>query len=186
MAGVDVDLGYRWKIQDAGNFKADLHWTRLTKFEDITVDGSQRDFVGTHGNCDVSNCIGTPRNKVNVSGTWETATFGVTATVNWRSSLENVGDNSDPTCLSLARLDGSTDCAKLPSFYTMDLTGRLNINKNLQIYGSINNLFDRHNIVGVSPATKVANPPAAPGDFLTLMAGRSVSLSATFGYAPKK
>ena len=143
VAGVDVDVGYRWKIQDAGNFRADLHWTRLTTWEDITVDGTKRDFVGTHGNCDVSNCIGTPKNKVNVSGTWETATFGVTATVNWRSSIEHVGDNSDPTCLTLGRLDGSTDCAKLPSFYTMDLTGRWNINKSLQLYGSINNLFDR-------------------------------------------
>ena len=126
-----------------GNLRTYLHWTRLTTFEDITVGGSTRDFVGTHGNCDVSNCIGTPQNKVNLSGTWETATFGVTATVNLRSSMNNVGDNSDPTCLSLARLDGSTDCAKLPSFYTMDLTGRLNIDKNLQIYGSISNLFDR-------------------------------------------
>jgi iron complex outermembrane receptor protein len=91
----------------------------------------------------VSNCAGTPRNKVNLSGTFETATFGVTATVNWRSSLKNVGDNTDPTCLSLPRLDGSDECAKLPSFYTVDLTGRWNVTKNLQVYGSINNLFDR-------------------------------------------
>jgi iron complex outermembrane receptor protein len=67
----------------------------------------------------------------------------MTATVNWRSSMKNVGDNSDPTCLSLERLDGNTDCAKLPSFYTVDLSGRWNVNKNLQIYGSINNLFNR-------------------------------------------
>ena len=49
-----------------------------------------------------------------------------------------------------------------------------------------NNLFDRHNIVGVSSATAGAHPLPAPGDFLTLMAGRSISLSATFGYAPKR
>ena len=143
VAGVDVDLGYRWRMQEAGNFRTDLHWTRLTTWEDITVDGVKRDFVGTHGNCDVSNCAGTPRDKVNVSGTWETATFGVTATVNWRSSIENVASNSEPDCLSLARLDGSTDCAKLPSFYTFDLTGRWNVNKSLQLYASITNLFDR-------------------------------------------
>jgi iron complex outermembrane receptor protein len=143
VAGVDVDVGYRWKIQDIGNFRTDLHWTRLTTWEDITVDGTKRDFVGTHGNCDVSNCAGTPRDKVNLSTTWETATVGMTATVNWRSSMKNVGDNSDPTCLSLERLDGNTDCAKLPSFYTVDLSGRWNVNKNLQIYGSINNLFNR-------------------------------------------
>lgn len=143
VAGVDVDVGYRWKIQNVGNFKTDLHWTRLTTWEDVTVDGAKRDFVGTHGNCDVSNCAGTPRDKINLSTTWETATVGMTATVNWRSSMKNVGDNSDPTCLTLARLDGSEDCARLPSFYTVDLSGRWNVNKNLQIYGSINNLLNR-------------------------------------------
>jgi len=49
----------------------------------------------------------------------------------------------------------------------------------------INNLFDRHNIVGVSPASTTTNV-AAPGDFLTLMAGRSVSVAMTLGYAPKR
>jgi len=49
----------------------------------------------------------------------------------------------------------------------------------------INNLFDRHNIVGVSPASASSNLPA-PGDFLTLMAGRSISVAMTFGYAPKR
>jgi iron complex outermembrane receptor protein len=49
----------------------------------------------------------------------------------------------------------------------------------------INNLFDRHNIVGVAAASPNSNLPA-PGDFLTLMAGRSVSLAVTFGYAPRR
>ena len=49
----------------------------------------------------------------------------------------------------------------------------------------INNLFDQHNIVGLTPASTASNAPAA-GDFLTLMAGRSVSVSMTFGYAPKR
>ena len=49
----------------------------------------------------------------------------------------------------------------------------------------INNLFDQHNIVGVTPASTASNVPA-PGDFLSLMAGRSASVSMTFGYAPKR
>jgi hypothetical protein len=39
--------------------------------------------------------------------------------------------------------------------------------------------------VGVSPASPNSNLPA-PGDFLTLMAGRSISLAVTFGYAPRR
>lgn len=49
---------------------------------------------------------------------------------------------------------------------------------------AVNNLFDQHNIVGVVPYSTKSNV-AAPGDVLTLVPGRSVSLTMTFGYAPK-
>ena len=49
----------------------------------------------------------------------------------------------------------------------------------------INNLFDKHNLAGIAPASTAGNLPA-PGDFLTLMAGRSVSVAMTFAYAPKR
>ena len=49
----------------------------------------------------------------------------------------------------------------------------------------INNLFDQHNIVGVTPASTKSNAPA-PGDFLSIMAGRSISVAVTFGFAPKR
>lgn len=48
----------------------------------------------------------------------------------------------------------------------------------------INNLFDQRNIVGVVPASTKTSV-AAPGDFLTLLAGRSIAGSVTFGYAPR-
>ena len=49
----------------------------------------------------------------------------------------------------------------------------------------VNNLFDQHNIIGVTPASSKSNLPA-PGDQLSLMAARSLSLAVTFGYAPKR
>ena len=49
----------------------------------------------------------------------------------------------------------------------------------------INNLFDRHNIVGVTAASTATNLPQ-PGDFLSIMAGRSVSVAMTFGFAPHR
>jgi iron complex outermembrane receptor protein len=48
----------------------------------------------------------------------------------------------------------------------------------------INNLFNQHNIVGVSPFSTKSNAPA-PGDVLTLLPARSVSVTMIFGYAPK-
>jgi iron complex outermembrane receptor protein len=54
---------------------------------------------------------------------------------------------------------------------------------------SVNNLFDNHNIVAITPGNgPTATVPYAPsgGDFLTLMPGRSVMLSLTVGYAPRR
>jgi iron complex outermembrane receptor protein len=50
---------------------------------------------------------------------------------------------------------------------------------------AVNNLFDQHNIVGVNPFSSKSNAPA-PGDVLTLLPARSVSLTVTFGYAPQR
>jgi iron complex outermembrane receptor protein len=52
---------------------------------------------------------------------------------------------------------------------------------------SVNNLFDNHNIVAITPGTTTPLVFApSGGDFLTLMPGRSVMASLTFGYAPKR
>lgn len=48
---------------------------------------------------------------------------------------------------------------------------------------AFNNLTDSHAITGVTPASTKSNAPA-PGDVLTLLAGRSVSLAFTVGFAP--
>ncbi len=49
----------------------------------------------------------------------------------------------------------------------------------------VTNLFDQHNIIGVTPASSKTSLPQ-PGDILTLMAGRSVSMAVTFGFAPRR
>jgi iron complex outermembrane receptor protein len=50
---------------------------------------------------------------------------------------------------------------------------------------AINNLLDKHYITAVSPASSASSLPA-PGDALTLMAARSVSLTFTVGLSPTK
>jgi iron complex outermembrane receptor protein len=47
---------------------------------------------------------------------------------------------------------------------------------------AINNLTDNHSITGVTPASAKSSAPA-PGDILTLMSARSVSVSVTFGFS---
>ncbi len=50
---------------------------------------------------------------------------------------------------------------------------------------AVNNLTNSHAITGVAPASAKSNLPA-PGDVLTLMAGRSVSVSLTVGFSPSQ
>ena len=47
----------------------------------------------------------------------------------------------------------------------------------------INNLLDQHSVVGIGAASTKSNVPA-PGDILTLLPARSISITMTFGYAP--
>ena len=56
--------------------------------------------------------------------------------------------------------------------------------RNSRIRFAVNNLTDSHAITAVTPAATTSNLPA-PGDVLTLMSGRSVSVSLTIGYSPK-
>ena len=54
---------------------------------------------------------------------------------------------------------------------------------------SVNNLFDSHSIVAITPGngpTATVPYAASGGDFLTLMPGRSVMVSLTVGYAPRR
>ena len=52
---------------------------------------------------------------------------------------------------------------------------------------SVNNLFDSHNITGITPgSTSPSAYTPSGGDFLTLLPGRSVMVSLTVGYAPKR
>ena len=47
---------------------------------------------------------------------------------------------------------------------------------------SVNNLLDKHSIVGVVPA--LASSATSPNDVLTLLPARSMALTVTFGFAP--
>jgi iron complex outermembrane receptor protein len=65
--------------------------------------------------------------------------------------------------------------------YTFTKAGKLSQSR---IRVSVNNLTDNHAITGVTPASTKSNLPA-PGDVLTLMAGRSVSVAFTVGFSAR-
>lgn len=143
--GGDVDARYTLRLENVGSLRFDLQFARITSFVRTEVDGSQLEFAGTHGNCDVTNCIGTPKNRINFGTTWNRGPYSLSTVVNFIDSFRNVDDASQKTCNNRFA-DGSNspnaDC-RIPSFYSVDLSGSWAPTESLEVFGTVENLFDR-------------------------------------------
>ncbi|TFW17529.1 TonB-dependent receptor [Massilia arenosa] len=142
-----VDLDARTSIGLPGGYgalAADIKWTRLFRWQRTEPDGTVSDFAGTHGNCDVTNCIGTPKDRANLNLSWDSGPVRLTATVNYRGKLDNRLRKEDAECA--VTFDDGSDAppgCKIASFTTVDLTGRWKLHKQVELFASIQNLFDR-------------------------------------------
>ena len=144
--GFDVDARQGFDLGGGfGKLTLTAQWTHLFTFKRTEVDGTSRDFAGTHGNCDVTNCIGTPADRVNFGAFVDTSAYRVGVNVNYRAAIENKNFKDDPAGCASTYADGSDapGGCRIASFTTFDLVGRWLPMKNLEVYGSIRNLFDR-------------------------------------------
>ncbi|MCW0369832.1 Vitamin B12 transporter BtuB [Xanthomonas sacchari] len=144
--GIDTDIRQTFEI-GPGQLELDAQWSHLLKFErtegDTTVD-----YVGTHGNCDVTNCIGTPQDRINFGTTWKQGSWSVSGVVNYIDSIENKDRRGGDYQAFYA--DG-TPVKKIASFTTFDLSGRWNITEAFELNASVQNVFDR--IAPLDPTT---------------------------------
>ena len=111
----------------------------------------------------------------------DTETIGVTFNRgSWNLGFFNkrVGEQwNDNGAINQAVLIDPFNIANLFLNYTLGGSSRLSQSR---VRLAINNLTDSHAITAVTPASTKSNAPA-PGDVLTLMGGRSVSVSFTVG-----
>lgn len=171
--GVDVEFRQGFSVGQVSGFVMDAKWTHLFRWLRTEQDGSSRDFAGTHGNCDVTNCIGTPDDRVNFRLSWERDVWKVSANVNFRGNIKNTFFKNDPEGCASHFADGADapNGCELPSFTTMDLTLRWMAMPKLEVFGSVQNVFDQ--IAPLDPLTYGAqayNPldtPGAMGRFFT-------------------
>ena len=144
--GIDLDARQGFGLPRGwGNLTFDVKYTYLDKWKRTERDGTTRDYAGTHGNCDVSNCMGTPDHKVNLRATWDRENWRLSANVNYRGPIDNTYFKDDPDgCAShfANGADAPTDC-ELASFTTVDLVLRWKPQPRWEIYGSIQNVFDK-------------------------------------------
>jgi len=145
--GVDTDIRQTFDI-GPGQLEMDLQWSHLLKFE-RTNAGSTSDYLGTHGNCDVTNCIGTPKDKVNFGTTWKQGPWSISGVANYISKMDNISERGDDAYL-FSYADG-TPVKKISSFTTFDLSGRWAVTDEFELNLSVQNLFDR--IAPLDPVT---------------------------------
>jgi iron complex outermembrane receptor protein len=138
--GTDFDVKQRFNLGDYGKLIAALRWTHVSSWVRAESDTVKYQFAGTHGNCDTSNCAGTPKDKVNLALSWDYGAWNWTSTINYRGKMDNKLFEGNP-CASI-KADGSGFCT-IDSFTTVDLSAAYNVNKQLQVFGSITNLFDK-------------------------------------------
>ena len=179
--GIDIDARHTLRLPNAwGSLLLDAKWTFLDKWERTEQDGSSRDFAGTHGNCDVTNCIGTPDHRVNLRAAWDLTDLRIALNANYRGAIDNVLFKDDPAgCAShFANGDDAPTNCKLASFTTFDLVVRWKPRPQWEVFGTIENLFDK--VAPLDPLTYGA-VSYNPLDFAGA-AGRTFTLGARYTF----
>jgi len=141
--GFDIEARHRMDLGDGmGRLTGTVNWSHLL-VQRVISDGVKHDYAGTHGNCDITNCIGSPKDKVSLSATWDMSAFRFGANINYRGSMSNKLEQSDTTCAQ-SFADGSDAPAgcTVKSFTTLDLSAAWKFSKNSEIFGSIANVTD--------------------------------------------
>lgn len=144
--GIDTDIRQTFDI-GPGQLEMDLQWSHVLKFERTEGDETV-DYAGTHGNCDVTNCIGTPKDKINFGTTWRQGPWSVSGVANYIGKMDNTDKRGGTYQAFYA--DG-TPVTKISSFTTFDLSGRWNITDAFELNASVANVFDR--IAPLDPTT---------------------------------
>lgn len=150
--GVDLDARQALPIGASfGKLSFGVKWTHLFSYAVYDQQGNVSEYAGSHGNCNVTNCVGTPKDRVNADVTYAIADVTTSLLMNYRSSIVNQETtNGSPGCETFvgpADADGNQatnpgNC-RIGSFTEFDLTTRWQATRNWEVFGTVTNLFDR-------------------------------------------
>src|SRR5690606_10481382 len=138
---------------NAGRLSLDLQWSHVSKYEFVDTDGTRYDFAGTHDNCNVTNCLGTPKDRINFGATWDIGDWSVSGVANYRGKFDNVAPYAvGPGCAAtFANGDDAPGGCEIPSFTSIDLSANWRATDALEVFGSVQNATDR--IAPLDPTT---------------------------------
>ena len=142
--GLDIEIKNRWDLGSGlGKLTGTFTWTHMFTQRVIEASGVKHDYAGTHGDCNITNCMGSPKDRISVAASWDMGQWRLGANVNYRGPMSNKLEQSDTECAQTL-LNGSdfpSGC-KVKSFTTLDVSGALKLGKNTEVFGSIANLLD--------------------------------------------
>jgi len=142
--GYDLSVTQNIDLSSIGQLRVIASWTYTDNFTREEEDGTVHEYAGTHGNCDVTNCIGTPRNRVNLGATLDRDALSVGLVMNYRGEMDNIDERASEGCSnSLADNSDAPNGCKIKAFYSFDLTGRWRPTEGLEVFGTVENLFDK-------------------------------------------
>ena len=140
--GIDAEFNQRFDF-DFGKLNFNFVWSHMNRFERTEADGSSVQWAGTHGNCDATNCLGSPKNRLNASMTYAPIdSLSFTGTARYRGSFRNITAANKTDCTTLADGTPFNDC-RISSFTYFILAVNYKATDRLDIYGTIDNVFDR-------------------------------------------
>ena len=68
--GIDVEANHRMTLGNGmGRMTFRGTWTHLLEQSVTRPDGTKFEYAGTHGDCHITNCMGTPRNRIQLAAT---------------------------------------------------------------------------------------------------------------------
>ncbi|WP_242113121.1 TonB-dependent receptor [Luteimonas aquatica] len=170
--GIDFDARHSFDFESAGKLTLDLQWSHMNSFEQTEEGGLKHQYAGTHGNCNVTNCIGMPKDRINFGATYAQDTWSISGVVNYIGKIDNtfeeyvfeqVDPDQDPGPANpIVKKDAP--CAahfadgrdapggcEIKAFYTFDLSGRWNPTEAWEVFGSVQNVTDK--IAPLDPTT---------------------------------
>jgi iron complex outermembrane recepter protein len=144
--GLDLEARHRWDLGNGmGRVTSVLTWTHIYEQSVTDADGTVHNYAGTHGNCDITNCIGTPKDKISFATAWDFGRWRVGGNIYYRGPMSfrsEQGADCYSQAITTAGIDYPSDC-KLASFTTVDMSAGYKFSDKVEMVGSIQNLFDR-------------------------------------------
>ncbi|MBI5260082.1 MAG: TonB-dependent receptor [Burkholderiales bacterium] len=146
--GLDLEVKHRIDLQSMGRLNLGMTWTHLMKQQVRDAAGVLHEYAGTHGDCHITNCIGSPKDRVQMTAKWELNNLQVGGVVNYRGSFKGIDEYTNGVaapCWSAAIANGASIPAgcTVKSFMTLDMSARYKLNDRIEIFGSIQNVFDK-------------------------------------------